>query len=369
MAKKVDPKKTVDSLRRQFKKRKDATDKNVDALAKGVFLALSNIPKKTTAKPPTRGGKFGGNSNYRPSSTPLYTFIPLPEGGTDKFGPIQEYIKILKRQRADITTRQKTGENQRLANQQKRKMARINEIRARIGKLENKLAKQFENDAQTVVNAPAGTYKWKKAKVRMQRSSARLEDSMRKAKKSLAALDKHHHAVTMGYKKRRRKPPKKFVFMSRVAGVRGTPDPQFNEIYRVGGKDKPKSWEGGNYFMRRRWRTIKGLPGRTILSIDSWKKQVNDNQYFLWQLEEGGSHMGGPVYEGYYVYFKQVGRFTHVTFRKKKFESKNGRQTVRVKPFHFVSKTLQRVRAALETHNLATMSNSQWRDIGRAAGN
>lgn len=353
---------TIANIRRQMEKFKKETAKNTDQLAKGVYLALSNQAQKVTQKRPTKGGAFSGNRNYKPSDAPFKALVPLAQGGTDDSQTVQDYIKKLKKEKAGLTTRQAQGEARRMYEQRIRLEGRKLGLSHRIAKLEQRLAKQFEKDAQTVANNPAGTYAWKRAKVRMKRSTARIQEALRRAKKTLQDLEKRHREINRGYAKRRAKPPRRFKFVNRIGGHRGTDNPQFAEIFRVGGGLNPKSWgAGGEFFLRQHWRTTSEGLGKTVISIAPGKKDFNDNQQFLRQLEEGGSAMGGPLYEGYSVIFKQVGRFTHVTFQRKR---KDGKQSVRIKGRHFVQKTVGRIKNKLSNQNLNALSPAQWRALG-----
>ncbi|MBR6435599.1 MAG: hypothetical protein IKS45_03755 [Thermoguttaceae bacterium] len=354
--------KAVANLRRQFERVKKETYKNIDQLAKGVFLALSNSPQKVTAKRPTKGGAFSGNRNYKPSSEQFKAFVPIAQGGTDNSQTVQDYIKKLKKEKAGLTTRQAEGEARRKRNQQIRLDGRRLGLKYRIENLEKRLSKQFEKDAKAVANNPVGTYAWKRAKGRMKRTSARLQDALKRAKTNLQKLEQHHKEINKGYAKRRVKPPRRFKFVSRIGGIRGTDNPQFAEVFRVAGFPNPKSWgAGGEFFLREHWRTTN-QPGKTVVSISPGKKEFNDTQRFLRQLEDGGSAMGGPLYEGYTVYFKQVGRFTHVTFQRKR---KSSKKSVAIKGRHFAQKTVERIKKTLSQKTINKLAWKQWREMGR----
>lgn len=364
--------KALKDVNREFNNQKKRIGGEVDKLAKGVFLALSNVPQKVAAKPP-KNPQFAGNRNYKPSGTPMKAFVPRKDGGTDESASIWEYYQKLLKERADISNRQKAGEKRRIAGQQARFEAQRQKLVDRVKKLEARMSDQFQRDVQTVANTPKRSPKWKNAKRRMRQANNRLIDAHKNVRRSLMDLNKHYQGVNRGYAQRRKKPPRRFVFVHRLTSggqsVRGAAIPNKAETFRVAGFPVPKSWgASGKYFLRHSWRTSKNTSGMgsaigsALVWIKPEKKEFEDNERVLRQLEEGGSHMGGPRYEGYTVVFKQVGRFTHVTFVKKKYWTK---KTVTVKPRHFVKNTLDRIKKKLHDTNYNAMQNSDWRSIGQ----
>lgn len=359
--KKVDT--ALKNVKREFSKVKSSINKKADDLAKGVWIALSNANVKSEAKPPSRGGEFHGNRNYYPSTQPLTAFVPLAQGGYDDSETVKDFVKKLKKERTTLTKKQIRDAGSRLATQMRRRSAKAEAFAKQVKRTEKRMELQFKRDARTVAQAKPGTVKWKNAKERMNSASSRLKKSLDKARRRIIALDQHHAAINSKIAKRQ-KPPKRFQFhayqVNELGHIKGTAMPDFNEVFRVAGYPKPKSRNvRGSYYMRRRWTNRPIAPGKSMVRIGPENLQYGDDR-FLKMLEEGGSAMGGPRYEGYNVHFKTVGRFVHVTFTKRFYK---GRKGITVKPRHFVKTVLDKVKQRL--NNNKNLQWSDWRAIGR----
>lgn len=351
------------NVRREFSKVRSSVNKKADDLAKGVWMALSNANVKSEAKPPSRGGEFHGNRNYYPSSQPLTAFVPQAQGGYDDSETVKDFVKKLKKERTTLTKKQIRDAGSRLATQMRRRAAKAESFAAQVKRTEKRMELQFKRDARMVAQANPGTAKWRRAKERMNSASARLRKSLDNAKQRLIALDQHHAAINKKIAKRQ-KPPKRFHFhayqVNDLGHVKGTAMPDFNEVFRVAGYPKPKSRNvRSNYYMRRKWTNRPVAPGKSLVRIGPMNLEYGDDR-FLKQLEEGGSAMGGPRYEGYNVHFKTVGRFVHVTFTKRIYK---GRKAVQIRPRHFVKAVLDRVKQRLNSGQ--HLQWSDWRAIGR----
>lgn len=351
------------NVRREFSKVRSSVNKKADDLAKGVWMALSNANVKSEAKPPSRGGEFHGNRNYYPSSEPLTAFVPQAQGGYDNSETVKEFVKKLKRERTTLTKKQIRDAGSRLASQMRRRSAAAESFAAQVKRTERRMELQFKRDVRTVAQSKPGTVKWRRAKERMNSASTRLRRSLDSAKKRLYALDQHHIAINKKIAKRQ-KPPKRFQLhayqVNDLGHIKGTATPDFNEVFRVAGYPKPKSRNvRGNYYMRRKWTNRPIAPGKSMVRIGPENLQYGDDR-FLKMLEEGGSAMGGPRYEGYNVHFKTVGRFVHVTFTKRFYK---GRKGITIKPRHFVQTVLDKVKQRLNSGN--ALQWSDWRAIGR----